>query len=130
MIPDLYATRRANAIAMFWTKPHTLPLYYKISIACEDLLSGGVVSKHELTLGPREYECLLNDVSSNFSCKIIFKAVYNPASIDEGIVKVVHESPLSEFKYHHNIIIYTNIPIFTNYIEKMKIILTPKCVII
>ena len=101
LIRDFFAKAISDKIVLAWTKPFLLPYNYKILVLYHSKDSGEVPGQKVINVNDTNANsCTFSVANSDNICQLIFKAVYNPASLDEGIVHTFTAQPLSEFFYH------------------------------
>ena len=78
--------RSNTTIIVWWKKPAITPKQFAIYVRCKHLFNNGTYLKSEALLPANKMHFMLNDLVPETQCDFILKAVYNPASIDNGIL--------------------------------------------
>ena len=103
MVKNLSATTGMDYIDIMWLPAKFLPTSYKIEVTCE-LTLNGMRYKHETyKADPLNTNLCIKDLQPRSMCVYIFFAVYNPASIDDGITNTVYTLHLGEWSFYTDI---------------------------
>ena len=74
-----------NSIRAQWKKPHYSPMKWEIIATCKYECNDQIYLVNKTVLLPIETTLTFFGLASGSQCDFTLKAVYNPASIDEGI---------------------------------------------
>ena len=96
MLNTLRVNSSTHNISLTWEHPYYLPLYYEQKAKCVHWCSDQWLFTPKRTLSASLTSSVLLDLQPATQCIITFKAIYNPASLDPGIIKVVYTLSNSE----------------------------------
>lgn len=88
--------RSLRAIYLNWTPPVFVPYKFKLSWVCKILCAPLPYSTKILYLDGRLTRQVITSLRPGTHCAISFRAMYNPASLDSGVILVAHTAIESE----------------------------------
>ena len=89
MIHNVSTTAGTDFIDITWSVPSILPWMYKISISCWLLCTEIEYKWARFDTSPYRTTQNVDGLLPGSICTFILQAVYNPASVDDGIVRTV-----------------------------------------
>ena len=90
MIENVSATAGTDYIDIVWSAPKFRPVFYKAIVMCWVVFNGAIYKYKTYKTSSDDTKLRVNDVYQGSRCAYTFSAVYNPASKDDGITKMVH----------------------------------------
>ena len=90
MIKNVSATAGNNFINIVWVLSNFLPMSYKVELICWLMFSGEKYRNKTYTVSQLHTSLFIEDLLQRSQCVYTLFAIYNPASIDEGITKTVY----------------------------------------
>ena len=82
MVPDLQVKPSSTSIEFSWDPPQYAPDYYEISCTCTYAHKEQRVSSYVQT---REPSMKITKLLPGSVCEVLFRAIYNPATLDPGV---------------------------------------------
>ena len=89
MIKNVSATAGANFIEIVWSTPKLLPMSYQVNVICRLLYNDIEYKRVEFEAMPLDRVLTLPSLLPGSHCVFTLHAIYNPASIDNGITRTV-----------------------------------------
>ena len=75
-----------NLFHIFWTPPKYLPLQYEVTTSCRYFCDERTYILKETAIDPSQTSAIIENIQPGSKCLMKLISVYNPASIDPGIV--------------------------------------------
>lgn len=89
MIQEIIVTQLLYSIEVRWIPPIFKPLYLELRTSCRLSCSDRIYFMNETLIPPFHTWTTISDLRPNTVCTVRLKALYNPASIDSGMTKIV-----------------------------------------
>ena len=96
MIKDFMVDTTYDTVTISWVKPEYLPQLYKWTLSCTLACGNTSYITQSVTFGSSETQHFISNLFPGSCCEIRFFAVYNPASLDSGLVKPVYTKEKGE----------------------------------
>ena len=89
-----------DTVTLSWDMPKYLPQLYKWDVSCTLLCGNTAYNTKSVTVGSLETKDYITNLLPGSRCAINFRAVYNPASLDEGLANIVYTEEKGEQHTH------------------------------
>ena len=89
MVKNVSATAGADFIELEWSAPKLLPMSYQVDVACRLLYNGIEYKRERLEATPLDTIQTVQMLHPRSHCVYTLLAIYNPASIDDGITGTI-----------------------------------------
>ena len=89
MIKNVSTTAGADFIQMIWSKPKIAPDSYRVNIACWLMHTKTIYVRVTVEASPLDKMLTIDKLIPGSRCVITLHAIYNPASIDDGIARTI-----------------------------------------
>ena len=89
MIKNLTATAGTNYIEIVWSVPKFLPKSYCVNVTCRLLYSGKEYKLEVVKATPMDTILTVGNLYPGSQCLYTLLAIYNEASIDDGITRTI-----------------------------------------
>ena len=96
MIKGFTVDTSYDTVTISWDKPEYLPQSYKWDLSCTLACGHTVYTTQSVTVGSSETQDHISNLFPGSRCELKFFAVYNPASLDSGLVKTVYTKEKGE----------------------------------
>ena len=96
MTKFVYSNQSNTSIIVGWKEPEIAPEQFTVNARCKHLFNNETYLTSEAFVPANETSFMLNDLVPETQCDFNLKAVYNPASIDNGICASVNTLPSSK----------------------------------
>ena len=103
MIKDFTVDTTYDTVTISWVKPRHLPKLYKWNLSCTLACGNTSYVTKSVTIGSSETQDFTSNLFPGSRCEIKFFAIYNPASLDSGLVKTVYTKEKGELSMFINI---------------------------
>ena len=90
MINGLTVDTTCDTITLSWVMPEYLPQSYNRDVSCMPACGNLAYITQSFTLGSSETRDHIINLLPGSHCEITLFAVYNPASLDPGLVKTMY----------------------------------------
>ena len=106
MIRNISAAAGTDFIDIIWSAPKLLPDSYKVNVTCRLVYNGIEYVRVRLVATPLDTIVTINNLLPGSRCVFTLLAVYNPASIDDGITRTIFTLSSSECSMSNKYIMY------------------------
>lgn len=96
MIKEVTYTAGSRYIFVVWSTPKYLPFSYKLRTVCTLICGTEPYLNSEVSRYPTDVSMLTKNLHPGSSCKSTLTAIYNDASLDQGIQRNVSTKSLSK----------------------------------
>ena len=97
MVKNVSATAGTHFIDIMWSAPKLLPTSYQVGVTCWRMYNGIEYIRVKLEATPLDTILTIDKLFPGSRCALTLLAVYNPASIDDGITLTIFTLNLSEY---------------------------------
>ena len=106
MVKNVSAAAGTHFIEIVWTPPKLLPMSYQVNVVCRLLCNGKEYKRERLEATPLDTIQTIGKLYPRSHCVYTLLAIYNPASVDDGITRTVLTLNASKYKTIHTIYIH------------------------
>ena len=89
MVKNVSVTAGTDFVDIVWSLPKLLPMSYKVNVVCRLLYNGLEYKRLKIEATPLDTMVNVPSLLPGSHCVFTFHAIYNPASVDNGITHTV-----------------------------------------
>ena len=100
MIHYLSITTTTDTVTVRWNKPEFLPESYHRTISCKHANEKNAYLQESINISSTKTEDIIPNLRPGSHCELRFFAVYNPASLDDGLSYMINTKEQGEKHMH------------------------------